>query len=52
METWSLNLVMKFMCHSLVFNCAFVVASLNMLIQIMFSMMFGDKSVPKIGGKR
>lgn len=50
---WSLHMIQRMWDGDLNIGfISFIFASLNMLIQILFSMLFGDKSVPRIGGKR
>lgn len=52
MFNWSVSMLEHFIKNPDFFYASMIVASLNMLIQILFSMMFGDKSVLRIGGKR
>lgn len=52
MLNWSFSMIIRFMNNPSLFACAICVASLNMLIQILFSMAFGEKSVIRLGGKR
>lgn len=49
---WSVLQLRSFFNNPAVLYASVVVASLNMSIQIMFDLMFGDKSVMRIGGKR
>lgn len=56
MLTWSYSFLLRAFGengHLLPFGMAsLVVASLNMLIQITVSLLFGDKSAIKVGGRR
>lgn len=52
MINFSYSLVMFVMNHSDVVPAALVVASLNMLVQILFSLVFGADHVPKLRGDR
>lgn len=52
---WSVSMLRRFLNPDgglFLFAASMSVASLNMLIQILFSMAFGDKEIPKLGGKR
>lgn len=52
MLDWSVSLLSKFMSNPPLQGAVIAISSLNMLIQVLFSMMFGSKTIPKIGGKR
>ena len=51
---WSVSMIRRFLSPDgfPLFAASMSIASLNMLIQVLFSMAFGDKEVPKLGGKR
>lgn len=52
MENWSYSLCLWVFNHKGIVPAALVVASLNMLVQIGFDIMFGAKHVIKIRGDR
>ena len=52
MFNWSLSMLYKIAGDDNILAGSVLLASFNMLIQILFSVMFGEKSVPRIGGKR
>lgn len=49
---WSVRQLQLFLSNTPWMYATIIVASLNMLVQIMFDMMFGKKSVMRIGGER
>lgn len=52
MTSFSYNLVIFMMRHTGCVPAALVVASLNMLVQVLFSLIFGADHVPKLRGDR
>lgn len=52
MENWSYQLCLWVFSHKGIVPAALVVASLNMLIQIAFDLMFGEKKNIKARGDR
>lgn len=52
MINYSYQLVLWAMNHGGVLPAALVVASLNMLVQVLFSLVFGADHVPKLRGDR
>lgn len=52
MIDYSYNLVIFVANNTDIFPAAIVVASLNLLIQTLFSLIFGSKGLPKIRGYR
>lgn len=52
MINFSYNLILYVMNHSGVLPVAMVVSSLNMLVQVLFSLIFGADHVPKLRGDR
>ena len=49
---YSMRLIKEFWAENTVVTSGIVLASLNMMLHIMLSMVFGRKGVPKIGGYR
>ena len=52
MINYSYQLVLWVLNHGGVFPAALIVSSLNMLVQILFSLVFGADHVPKLRGDR